>query len=142
MRVMQRIWQNQEHQFLFLTKAPGTYNRFDLLAPRNLWLGATFTTANDLLPARLAQFPIAGHRCFASIEPMHGPLALELPGDLHWVIVGAETGNRRGRIEPTEEWIDDLVEVCSDNQIPLFMKDNLQPYWRGPILRQQPEWMR
>jgi len=136
-QVLVRILENPEHAFLFLTKNPQAYERFDALAPENVWFGATTTTAADV--HQLPDSFLNTQRSFLSIEPLHGDLALFLPGDLDWVIVGAETGNRSGRIRPEEEWIDELVEVCADNGIPLFMKDNLKPYWRGPMVRQVPE---
>lgn len=46
---------------------------------------------------------------------------------IKWVIVGAETGNRKGRVIPKKEWIDNLAIQCDYFRIPIFMKDSLIP---------------
>ena len=47
--------------------------------------------------------------------------------NIKWVIVGAETGNRKGRITPEKAWIDNLAEQCSKYGVPIFMKNSLVP---------------
>jgi len=44
-------------------------------------------------------------------------------GKAPWVIVGAETGNRVGKIVPQREWMDTFLNLCR----PVFMKDGLIP---------------
>lgn len=44
-----------------------------------------------------------------------------------WVIIGAETGNRKGKIRPEKEWVDKIVELCDRGEIPVFMKESLLP---------------
>ena len=44
-----------------------------------------------------------------------------------WIIVGAETGNRKDKVVPKKEWIENITEVCKRQGIPLFMKDSLIP---------------
>lgn len=48
-------------------------------------------------------------------------------GDFEWVIVGAESGNRQGKVVPEREWIEKLVQLCKEAGKPLFMKDSLIP---------------
>ena len=49
-----------------------------------------------------------------------------VPPVFEWVIVGAETGNRKGRIVPEKEWIVKLARLCRENGIPLFMKESIR----------------
>lgn len=41
---------------------------------------------------------------------------------LDWVIVGAETGRRSGKVTPKKEWILNLKEQCRKSGTPIFMK--------------------
>ena len=58
---------------------------------------------------------------------------------LDWIVIGAETGNRKGRIEPREWWIKAILAQADEHGIPVFMKDNLIPYWRFELRRDFPE---
>jgi hypothetical protein len=40
---------------------------------------------------------------------------------------GAETGNRKGKIIPKREWIDNIVRAADEAGVPVFMKDSLIP---------------
>lgn len=42
------------------------------------------------------------------------------------IIVGAETGNRRGKIVPKKEWIESLVKQADEHHIRVFMKESLR----------------
>lgn len=42
------------------------------------------------------------------------------------IIVGAETGNRRGKVVPPTEWIERLVRFADEVEIPIFMKESLR----------------
>ena len=44
-----------------------------------------------------------------------------------WVIVGAETGNRKGKVTPEKGWIEAITKTCLSSNITLFMKDSLVP---------------
>lgn len=43
------------------------------------------------------------------------------------IIVGAETGNRKGKVVPQKHWIDRLVRFADEWKIPIFMKESLRP---------------
>lgn len=86
------------------------------------------------------------HHTFMSIEPLKldicevedereggkllenflRPNAFGTPSKMfEWVIVGAETGNRKGKVRPQKEWVDKIVELCDRGGIPVFMKESL-----------------
>ncbi|WP_434510132.1 DUF5131 family protein [Desulfitobacterium sp. AusDCA] len=51
----------------------------------------------------------------------------DLRPNIDWVIIGAETGRRKGKISPKKEWVHDIVRQCRDDAgIPVFMKDSLR----------------
>ena len=55
-----------------------------------------------------------------------GPSPTDAPPVFEWVIVGAETGNRKGKVKPEREWIEKLARLCRENGIPLFMKESIR----------------
>ena len=119
-----------QHRYLFLTKNPGRYIQIaekDML-PRKHWYGYTATKENELWRFHHAnECPCIN--LFVSIEPILGPIqacfSTHCPAD--WIIIGAETGNRKGKIEPEEAWIDYIVSECSYSGRPVFMKNSLIP---------------
>lgn len=50
---------------------------------------------------------------------------------IDWVIVGAETGNRKERKIPKEKWVQTIIDQCRAADVPIFLKDNL--YWPEKI---------
>ena len=43
-----------------------------------------------------------------------------------WVIIGAETGNRKSKVIPRRDWIMPFVESCEHYGTPVFMKESLR----------------
>lgn len=114
--------ENPQHRYMFLTKNPRRYE--DLLAAgklpesKNMWYGTTVTTGNG------TYFHSEKHNTFLSIEPIQGPHH-QLCYHTRWVIIGQETGNRKGRVTAKPEWISEIYKACHQAGIPVFMKDNL-----------------
>ena len=143
-RVIDVIRMNQTHTFQVLTKDPQQImmKMMRTTAPRlpgNLWIGTSISTAKDLPRIYDLRCEGAGVR-WVSFEPILGPILK--PGstlwDLDWCVLGAETGNRKGRVEPREEWIRTILEAADQSGVPVFMKDNLEPYWPGDLRRESP----
>ena len=117
-----------QHRYLFLTKNAERTAMFDdeLKKHKNWWCGLSVTTQND--DYKLAQMTFNANR-FISIEPILEPIGLwnkiRRPF-ADWAIVGAETGNRKGKVIPEKVWIDNIVRMCKENDIPVFMKDSLR----------------
>lgn len=131
---------NSRQKFLFLTKNPARYREFNPWLS-NCWLGATVTNqhhAETKLPV-LLQADAAVR--FVSVEPMLGPVDLEIPygqgvGDLvleptqgrshlDWIIIGALTGPGAMKYKPRQEWVQSLINQARAANVPVFLKDNL-----------------
>jgi protein gp37 len=117
-----------QHIFQFLTKFPDRMYKFNF--PPNCWCGSTITTNKEI--TRIYQLERADASIkFISFEPLHS--FLEFDDDdfesVDWVIIGAETGNRKGKILPQPSWIQSILLETWWLRIPVFMKDNLKPYW-------------
>lgn len=118
-----------QHRYLFLTKNPRRYVGLaedgKLPAKDNMWYGTTATMPDE-------QFFWGGEwHTFVSVEPMLQDYCGEM-GETgyifeQWAIVGAETGNRKGKVTPEKSWIDAMTKACIERGICLFMKDSLIP---------------
>jgi len=130
LKTFKRIKSYPYHIFQFLTKYPYIFNRLEF--PAKSWLGFTVTINKDLANGilhikKLKDFNLTGkYLYFTSIEPILeeiNPLDLIY---LDWVILGAETGKRKGRVIPKKEWIESIIDYCRDNDIPIYLKDSLK----------------
>lgn len=147
-QVFKTIHENTQHNYLFLTKRPLIAGRFihtEWLTNENVWFGATYTGENGKPLTELLEYGCDSN-LYLSIEPL-----LEYPtmlsgarecrdfDRLKWIIIGAETGNRKDKVIPKKEWIDEIVKVAKENDIPVFMKDSLIPIvGRNDMLREFP----
>lgn len=130
------------HRYLFLTKNPKRYAILDdkgiLPMDSNFWYG---TTVDD--PSRPY---FVSDRChtFISAEPVLKNLDLlanrvKLSGNRPaWIIMGAETGHRTGKVVPEKRWVENLVRIAEECRIPVFMKDSMRTVWGENIITQLP----
>lgn len=130
----------------------------------NFWIGCSMTGAEDLTryDGHYGRYlyamggnmiPSAAHR-FISIEPIltdvmelpgyYGKSALkdaiasQYAGHIEWVIIGAETGRRKGKVVPKREWIDKIVEACRKARKPVFMKESLREIMSADFVQEFP----
>ena len=129
-----------QHNYLFLTKNPQRYLDLEkykeLPWADNFWFGTTITNPNQMY----AWFTEKKFHWFLSIEPL-----LEDLGDFgggvmpEWIIVGAETGNRKDKVVPRREWIESIVNQCRQYGIPVFMKSSLTDIWGEELIQEFPK---
>ena len=122
--------ENSQHNYILLTKGYGRpqtmflwrdYDRDIISSRQKIFLGKTVDRNN--------RFNDFERYDFLSIEPILEPINLEgieYSPDIKQVIIGAETGNRKGKVTPKKEWIDDIVKVCDKANVRVFMKESLQ----------------
>lgn len=134
-----------QHKYLFLTKNPDRYDMLEdagLITPNdtNFWLGSTVTDINrDLLHWSRSL------NTFMSCEPMLAPWnPAGKPNEKYrggwpkWVIFGAETGNRKGKVVPKKEWIDNAVQMCRNIGAAVFMKGSLRDIVGDDLIQEYP----
>ena len=125
-KVLDKIEKYPQHTFQFLTKFPYVYSQWHF--PDNCWLGITITKEEDFTKGISYDFILSKNITFLSIEPILEKIDPNLFTELNinWVIIGAETGNGKGKIIPKKEWVEDIVNYCRGNNIPTYLKDSLK----------------
>ena len=130
----------------------------------NFWIGCSMTGAEDLTryDGHYGRYlyamggnmiPSIAHR-FISIEPiltdvmelpgyygksaLNDAIASQYAGHMEWVIIGAETGRRKGKVAPKREWIDKIVEACRKVRKPVFMKESLREIMGADFVQEFP----
>ena len=128
LKVFSACENNPRHQYLFLTKNPHRYrellNEEYLPKSPNMWFGYSITQNGGMT------FNSDTHKTFISVEPLleditDGLFSTDAGAAANWVIIGAETGNRKNKVIPKIEWIERILKHCDKHGIPVFMKDNL-----------------
>lgn len=110
-----------QHQFQILTKRP---ERAAQIASRlnwspNIWMGTSIEDERVMHRlAALQEIPAAIR--FLSLEPLIGPLPHLNLNDIHWVIVGGESGP--GSRPMHETWVTDIRDRCLKMNVPFFFK--------------------
>lgn len=124
-QVFARMEQNPQHQYLFLTKRPEQIDFSTHLD--NAWFGVSVTSCQekDRIPALREH--IQGGHCHVTFEPMLDDIGrVDLTG-VEWVVVGTETGRRKGKSVSKPEWVRNLTTQAHALGIPMFMKEDLVP---------------
>lgn len=131
-----------QHRYLFLTKNPNRYNQLAEkgMLPDKHWYGYTATSQKMLWTFKHADECLVKN-LFVSIEPILAPMqpsfSTHVPAD--WVIVGAETGRRKNKVQPKKEWIDAILMECEYSGRPIFMKESIRALM-GDDFRQEFPW--
>jgi protein gp37 len=136
-RVFEKVRSCPQHIFQFLTKYPYIYHRLEF--PAKSWLGFTANNMKDLADGiphieKVRMMNLSGkYLYYICIEPILeeiNPLGILL---IDWVILGAETGNRKSKITPKKEWIENIVSYCRKDKIPIYLKDSLKEIYPEEI---------
>lgn len=120
-QVFRTMRQCPQHVFQILTKRS---NRVCELAnqidwPLNVWMGVSVEDATALPRVDdLRKVPAAVR--FLSCEPLIGSLATINLHDIHWVIVGGESGP--GARPVKMEWVREIYRACRKQKVPFFFK--------------------
>ncbi len=129
-RIIEKMKECSQHTFQILSKIPKGYDRFEF--PPNVWLGTSIATTADCHRVQTLTNLQSPNIKFVSIEPIHEKIDFWFSKDqIDWLIIGAETGNRKGKIKPQGEWITSVIQNARAEGIPLFLKGNL--HWPEEI---------
>jgi protein gp37 len=122
-----KVWEVMEatplHTFQILTKRPdrmaSVLSGSDFPILPNVWLGTSVEDARVLHRLdELRQVPAAVR--FVSYEPLIGSVAGGDLTNIHWAIVGGESGPAARPMDP--RWIDEIFDQCTDADAAFFFK--------------------
>jgi protein gp37 len=120
-----KVWSVMErtpgHTYQILTKRPDRMAQATVSLPvlKNVWLGTSVENA-DYLDRLDALRDVCAAVRFVSFEPLLGSVADADLTDIHWAIVGGESGPRARPM--AEEWVDEIEALCRDAGAAFFFK--------------------
>jgi protein gp37 len=113
------------HTYQVLTKRSSILQKFindryrDRAAPAHMWFGVS--VENEQAKSRIAHLQKANASVrFLSIEPLIAPMGKLSLKNIHWVIVGGESGPRARPMK--EEWALDVRNQCVKARVSFFFK--------------------
>jgi protein gp37 len=122
-----RVWDVMKgtpwHTYQILTKRPERMAEvlaqpsFEILP--NVWLGTSVEDSRVLSRLDAIRQVPATIR-FVSLEPLIGSVAEGNLTDIHWAIVGGESGPRAREMRP--EWVDEIKAMCRSSGTAFFFK--------------------
>lgn len=123
LKVWQVMRETPHHNYQILTKRPERMAQVvaglvgDVLP--NVWLGTSVEDDGVVHRIEALRGVPAAIR-FISFEPLIGPVGKVDLTDIHWAIVGGESGKAARPIR--EEWIDEIYEQCAISSCAFFFK--------------------
>lgn len=117
--VFQMLTKRSERMMTWCSSRFGSKGKPTL--PTNIWLGVSIENQDYLWRVQHLQKTPARVR-FLSVEPLLGPVELDKTSlrDIHWVIVGGESGPGARRMDP--QWARDVRKQCKKHGVPFFFK--------------------
>jgi protein gp37 len=122
-RVFDAITRTPQHTYQILTKRSArmrTYFSAGRPVPENVWLGVSVEDRKHGLPRINDLRTIAARIRFLSVEPLLEDLKTIDLADIHWVIVGGESGPKARPMEPA--WVANVQQACEDQGAVFFFK--------------------
>jgi protein gp37 len=97
----------------------------------NIWMGVS--VENEEYTYRIGNLAKTPAKIkFLSIEPLIGAVRSVDLTNIHWVIVGGESGVKARPLK--KEWVDDIKLKCETDKVPFFFKQ-----WGKPKFNVNPE---
>ncbi len=120
-QVFETIRQTPQHTYQILTKREKVLGNYfqNRIVPDNVWLGVTVEIKSKKNRIDILRKIDAKIR-FLSIEPLLESLGEVDLTDIHWVIVGGESGHGARPMKP--EWAIDIQEQCDQQDVSFFFK--------------------
>ncbi|HEX8771085.1 MAG TPA: phage Gp37/Gp68 family protein [Acidimicrobiales bacterium] len=119
--VFRTMNETSRHRFQILTKRSQRLLSLasELSWSENIWMGVSVETERyQFRIDHLREVPSAIR--FLSLEPLLGPLPKLDLSEMHWVIVGGESGPGARPIKSS--WVRDIRDQCESAGVPFFFK--------------------
>lgn len=121
-QVFSVIEQTPQHTYQILTKRAARMARFfkGKTAPKNAWMGVSVENKKHGVPRINHLRKVSAHIRFLSVEPLLEDVgALDLT-DIHWVIVGGESGPKARPMK--QDWAEAVRIQCEQQHVAFFFK--------------------
>ena len=120
--VMETIRQTPQHTYQILTKRPARMERYFVRrdVPKNAWLGVSVENQRHGVPRIDALRRIHAGVRFLSCEPLLEDLGQIDLREIHWVIVGGESGKKARPMQ--KEWAENIQQQCAAERVAFFFK--------------------
>ena len=120
-KVFDVINETKRHQYQILTKREEILSDYfkSRAVPDNVWLGVTVESSKFKHRIDVLRNIEAKIR-FLSIEPLIDSTGLLNLDNIHWVIVGGESGHKARPMDP--EWAIDIQRQCDEQEVAFFFK--------------------
>lgn len=120
-KVFDTMRDTPQHTYQVLTKRSGRLRQLssELEWPSNVWMGVSVENAEALFRVDDLRKVNAQVR-FLSCEPLIGPLTQLDLADIHWVIVGGESGPKSRDMK--KSWVKEIRSKCYKARVPFFFK--------------------
>lgn len=101
----------------------------------NWWFGSTLDNANATRFDGRFRW-----NTFTNIEPLMEYMNVGLGsfGGDKWVIIGAETGNRKVKVIPKREWVENILNAARITRMKVFMKESLRDLMGDDFIQEFP----
>lgn len=120
--VMDTIRSTPQHTYQILTKRAERLPQYFSTrpCPSNIWLGVSVEDKQYGLPRIDYLRKVNAKIRFLSVEPLLEDLGEVNLSDIHWVIVGGESGHKARPMRP--EWVDNIQRQAEKSGVAFFFK--------------------
>ena len=122
-KVFSKMKENENTQYIFLTKRPENIKLKE--TPDNGWFGVTVTSSKEKTRIDYLRNNIKAKHYHITFEPMFDDVGKLDLSNISWIVIGTETGNRKGKISSKREWVFNIYNQAKEKNIPVFMKEDL-----------------
>jgi protein gp37 len=121
-RVLDTIRRSPQHTYQILTKRAERLPEFfaEREVPSNVWLGVSVEDRKYGVPRIDHLRKVKARVRFLSVEPLLQDLGELNLHDIHWVIVGGESGAKSRPMKP--EWVQRVKHQCDTAGVAFFFK--------------------
>lgn len=115
------VMNSTPHIYQVLTKRPERLldEELDVQWTPNIWMGVSVESQAVVHRIDLLRESAAANK-FLSLEPLLGPLEHLDLRNIHWVIVGGESGPRARPM--LKAWVQSIRHQCEESAVPFFFK--------------------
>ena len=93
----------------------------------NVWMGVTVTRSSEKKRLEDLKRNIKAKHYHVTFEPIFDEIGeIDFAG-IDWVVIGTETGHRKGKVDSRLEWVLHIADQAQIQGVPVFMKEDLLP---------------